>query len=1238
MTMIARLDGGQRRQSLLGLAQLLVGLALGAAALYVIAGPPRLPGELPTWAGVVATLRGSELSLAVVADVVTTAAWLAWLWLAASLVLRLLVGAADLLAHGAAWVRALHALSDRVTLPVVRWVADGAMVALVIVNVVGRAPASATAANVPSAMMTVVVAPADPAAQAPAPAGQEQAGQQTLEYTVQQGDTLWALSERFYGTGHEFPRLVAANAGRAMPDGGRFTHAGVLRPGWVLLIPLPGRTVDHADGDTHYTVEAGDTLRGIAARLLGDAARWPEIFDLNRGMATLPDGRVLTDPDLIWSGLRLRLPLPGPTGAADPPSPSVQPTRPDPTPSAPTEAAPTPALPSPAAPTPAPPTASAQARTTPMPSAAAEPQPGSSDGAPAPLVYGAAGLAAVAVAGGAALLVRRVRRSLSEPPISPPPKAGPPPGDDFAEAELARALTYRLHGDEVEPVVLLAEQLRRFLDDEGVGGASVVLARRGRNATTLVLRAGLRQRTRLIDAAQAFGARMGGGVRTSVTLDHDVAVQLSGQNGAGPLMPPPTRPDQLAPLLPVGIAPNAETLYANWRELGHVLVAGLPGGDVEVTLTSLIAALVSRCRPEDLHLWTLAHQRSLPAGLLALPHQRGVLDPDDGAQVADLLSQFRVEVVRRMHGADRAGGGAWRPRPDEPELVLVVGELGELEDDGTTLELLGSQGAAVGVRLLARTTQAGMVGTDVATHFSTRFVLQTLDDDESIQLIGQPDAVDLGGGEFLLRIDGRAPARLRGFRVSAEHLAELARLMQAAYGNGAAGDVVGSDEADAAEASARAAVLEDKVASAAGAQGDDGVGPSHPGEPSAGSPAAAADQVERDARSRPEESGRSAADGTAAGDDRSGELLPVERLAEDEQRVTAEHGAGTGADHGASEPSALPSAEDVGGSAGPRHERTGTAVLNDTEAPAAGAGIVEAPGTGALLQVRCFGKFVVTSGEREITPTGEEGASYKAWEVLAFLAVHPEGAVSREKLLAAVWPDVDPERAGNRMRVAMARLRALLTRQVSELTAEVVRCERDGTCRLDGTLVWSDVQQFSALCHTTVRHAPEQTIAALERACAHYQGDLLAGRGTRFYEWVEERDESGLSLRERYREEYYRAMQRLAQLHCRDGQPARAVPLYKRLLKAEPTLEDVVRELYGCYAQLGDLSSLIREDRHLRQALREAYYDPSDPEDDPEQYQPEPETVELFNKVRMELDENRGVRGRRESRRAGGAR
>jgi hypothetical protein len=79
------------------------------------------------------------------------------------------------------------------------------------------------------------------------------------------------------------------------------------------------------------------------------------------------------------------------------------------------------------------------------------------------------------------------------------------------------------------------------------------------------------------------------------------------------------------------------------------------------------------------------------------------------------------------------------------------------------------------------------------------------------------------------------------------------------------------------------------------------------------------------------------------------------------------------------------------------------------------------------------------------------------------------------------------------------------------------------------------------------------------------------------------------------------------------------VPLYREILAAEPTLEDVVRELYRCYQQLGDITSLIREDRHLRQGLREMYSDADDSGVDPNDYQPEAETVMLFNEIRQDL-------------------
>ncbi len=79
------------------------------------------------------------------------------------------------------------------------------------------------------------------------------------------------------------------------------------RPHWISAWaePLVGRGVADPWGNsapTTHTVEDGDTLPGLAARYLGDAARWPEIFEANRD--------VLADPEALPVGIRLRLPSP----------------------------------------------------------------------------------------------------------------------------------------------------------------------------------------------------------------------------------------------------------------------------------------------------------------------------------------------------------------------------------------------------------------------------------------------------------------------------------------------------------------------------------------------------------------------------------------------------------------------------------------------------------------------------------------------------------------------------------------------------------------------------------------------------------------------------------------------------------------------------------------------------------------------------------------------------------------
>lgn len=49
-----------------------------------------------------------------------------------------------------------------------------------------------------------------------------------------------------------------------------------------------------------YVVKSGDSLSKIAKELLGDANRWPEIFEANRDQ--------IKDPNLIYPGQELKIP------------------------------------------------------------------------------------------------------------------------------------------------------------------------------------------------------------------------------------------------------------------------------------------------------------------------------------------------------------------------------------------------------------------------------------------------------------------------------------------------------------------------------------------------------------------------------------------------------------------------------------------------------------------------------------------------------------------------------------------------------------------------------------------------------------------------------------------------------------------------------------------------------------------------------------------------------------------
>lgn len=136
------------------------------------------------------------------------------------------------------------------------------------------------------------------------------------QHSIVAGDSLFALSQRYYGDGKYWRQLAAYNKDR-VGDG------SVLRVGVKIAIPTfekltgrppeprpapgladakprsaPAEAARPADPPRTYTVQKGDTLGQISQRMLGTARRVPEIIRLNG----------IEDQDTVRIGMVLKLP------------------------------------------------------------------------------------------------------------------------------------------------------------------------------------------------------------------------------------------------------------------------------------------------------------------------------------------------------------------------------------------------------------------------------------------------------------------------------------------------------------------------------------------------------------------------------------------------------------------------------------------------------------------------------------------------------------------------------------------------------------------------------------------------------------------------------------------------------------------------------------------------------------------------------------------------------------------
>lgn len=219
-----------------------------------------------------------------------------------------------------------------------------------------------------------------------------------------------------------------------------------------------------------------------------------------------------------------------------------------------------------------------------------------------------------------------------------------------------------------------------------------------------------------------------------------------------------------------------------------------------------------------------------------------------------------------------------------------------------------------------------------------------------------------------------------------------------------------------------------------------------------------------------------------------------------------------------------------------------------------------------LCRVRLFGGLEVTVGDRRVRE--KDWRKRKARLLFAILVLERGRQVSREQLLAHVWPDLAEDKAKNNFYVAWSNMKSALSAGPGQpfLYAE----NTGGLCSIVRDAVRSDVDEFEE-CVIAGRDCEASgdtagAIAAYQQMATVYRGELLPG--DLYDDWF-------MPMRERYRSDFIAVMLRLVELLMDVDDPCEAAVYARRALGVDPYREDLYQALIRCQIAAGQRSAAI---------------------------------------------------------------
>ncbi len=229
------------------------------------------------------------------------------------------------------------------------------------------------------------------------------------------------------------------------------------------------------------------------------------------------------------------------------------------------------------------------------------------------------------------------------------------------------------------------------------------------------------------------------------------------------------------------------------------------------------------------------------------------------------------------------------------------------------------------------------------------------------------------------------------------------------------------------------------------------------------------------------------------------------------------------------------------------------------------------------MAVTCFGGFSLLVGGRAFDMASIKPKARKA---LRLLALHAPDWVHRERLIQALWPDVEVAKGARNLQVVVSSLRHALEPGTGR--AESTLIVRQGEAyRLalprDASIDRLDVDRAVTIARAALTAGEaDRARAALARILDVAAAPLLPEDGPD--EWV-------LPARDHYRAEVSRAAQDLARLHLAEGDAPAAAAVAERGLVADRWCDGLWRLLVEASTAAGDVATATRARREYADML-----------------------------------------------------